>query len=149
MTAVAEPSSELEPEAPQTATAETPRILYKKHLPELLEEIRQGEIYGFLRDRDTDVLDAETALGKELDSLADAMKEDNPAFYDAYSHLPQFREWLIEDILDRTYQDVSDGGNGITQYETDADSPAWVKLPPLSEQIREELYQRGLPFRRS
>ena len=125
-------------------TAETPRILYRKYLPILLDEIRNNEgLYDFLRDRDTDPLAAETEIRKELDSLAESIGEDDSAFYEAYNDLPQFREWLIEDMLDRTYQDVASGGNSLELHENNDDAPEWAKRPPLYEAIREELSLRG------
>lgn len=33
------------------------------------------------------------------------MREEHPDFYEAYATLPRFREWLQEDVFQRTYQD--------------------------------------------
>ena len=69
--------------------------------------IEQSEIYPFLRDRDTDVLDAQEELSAKLDELLSGLKDSRPALYEAYTTLPDFREYLIDDILERTYH-----GNG-------------------------------------
>jgi len=137
------PEAPVEESAP-TLAPETPRILYKKYLPLLLDEIRKGELYPYLRDRDTDVIDAEAEIGRELDMLAESFREDDPAFFEAYEHLTQFREWLAYDILDRTYQDYSlERRDSVARNEADNDCPEWAQLPPLPEQVREELHLRG------
>jgi len=129
---------------PILTESETPRILYRKYLPLLLEEIRKGELYPFFRERDTNVFIAETEIGKELDLYADGFREKDPAFFEAYAFLPQFREWLIDDILERTYQDVRVGNkNNLTKHESREDCPDWAKRPDFVEQIREELYDLG------
>lgn len=89
--------------------------------------IEQSEIYPFLRDRDTDVLDAQEELSAKLDELLSGLKDSRPALYEAYTTLPDFREYLIDDILERTYQDmVTDRRTSVEQHENDPDAPAWV-----------------------
>jgi len=121
------------------ATADTPRVLYKRYLTELAEEIAQNEIYPFLRDPDTEPDEAEDAIGAFVDAAA---AEGYPGLEEAFA-LSDFREWLIEDILDRTYQDVSIGGDGVELHERDADAADWVQRPLLEEHIREDLSLRG------
>jgi len=141
---VEEAQEEPAPEAEPALSPEAPRILYKKYLPILLEEIRKGELYPYLRERDTDAYDAEVSVGSELDSLADSIREDDPAFFEAYDSLPQFREWLAYDIFDRTYQDMPlESRDSLARNEVKSDCPAWAQRPPLLEQVREELYLRG------
>ncbi len=126
-------------EAPATPeSADTPRVLYKKVLPKLTEALRNHRGYSYLRDRETGAYEAETFIAEFLDETAD----DFPGLRDAFN-LPQFRAWLIEDLLDRTYQDVASGGDGISQHERLIDAPEWVKQPPYAERIREELSLRG------
>ena len=122
------------------ATADTARVLYKRYLTKLAEEITQSEIFPFLRDPDTQADEAEDAIGAFVDAAA--ASEGYPGLKEAFG-LPDFREWLIEDILDRTYQDVSTGGNGIELHERDTDAPAWAQSPSLEESILEELSLRG------
>ena len=101
--------------------------LYEAALPELIGLIEQSEIYPFLRDRDTDVLDAQEELSAKLDELLSGLKDSRPALYEAYTTLPDFREYLIDDILERTYQDmVTDRRTSVEQHENDPDAPAWV-----------------------
>ncbi|MDR2771013.1 MAG: hypothetical protein LBB57_03130, partial [Clostridiales Family XIII bacterium] len=129
------------PEPEPAPTAESPRVLYKKYLPRLIDEILQGELYGFLRDGETQAHEAEIEIGNWLDYAAES--EDYPGLREALE-LPDFRDWLREDILDRTYQDVTaDGRDSVAQNETAERAPDWVKRPEHSEQIREELSLRG------
>jgi N12 class adenine-specific DNA methylase len=133
------------PSAPEpvkpSETADTPRILYKKYLPKLLAEILQGELYSFLRDRETEATAAADAIGNFLNVAAGS--GDYPGLSEALD-LPNFRDWLLEDILDRTYQDVTGYKAGAAQRnETAADAPDWVKRPDLPGLVGEELSLRG------
>ena len=123
-----------------SATADTPRVLYKRYLTKLAEEITQSEIYSFLRDPDTQADEVEDAIGAFVDVAA--ASEDYPGLEEAFA-LSDVREWLIEDILDRTYQDVPIGSDGVELHERDADAAEWVQRPPLEEHIREDLSLRG------
>lgn len=105
-----------------------PRRLYEAALPELVEMVKQSEIYPFLRDRDTDVVEAQRELYTEVDNLLASLKDKSPALYEAYTTLPDFREYLVEDILQRTYQDVAaDSRTSVEQHEKEANAPAWVR----------------------
>ena len=105
-----------------------PRRLYEAALPELVEMVKQSEIYPFLRDRDTDVLEAQRELYTEVDNLLAGLKDKRPALHEAYTTLPDFREYLVEDILERTYQDVTvDSRTSVEQHEKEANAPVWVR----------------------
>ncbi len=104
------------------------RRLYEAALPELVEMVKQSEIYPFLRDRDTDVVEAQRELYAEVDNLLAGLKDKSPALYEAYTTLPDFRKYLVEDILQRTYQDVAaDSHTSVEQHEKEANAPAWVR----------------------
>jgi N12 class adenine-specific DNA methylase/adenine-specific DNA methylase len=126
--------------ATSSATADSPRVIYKRYLAKLAEEITRSEIYPFLHDSDTEPDEAEDAIGAFVDAAA--ASKGYPGLKEAFD-LSGFREWLIEDILDRTYQDVSIGSNGIELHERDADAPEWAQSPSLEESILEELSLRG------
>lgn len=105
----------------------TPKQLYEAVLPELTALVEQSQIYPFLRDRDTDVLEAQDELAGKLDDLLEGMKDSNPDLYEAYATLREFREYLIDDILERTYQDVAtDTRTSVEQHKDDPSAPAWV-----------------------
>lgn len=108
--------------------APVPKQLYEAALPELTGLVVQSEIYPFLRDRDTDVVEAQEELSGKLDEIILDMKDARPALYEAYTTLPDFREYLIEDILERTYQDVlTDNHTSVERHQNDSDAPAWIR----------------------
>jgi hypothetical protein len=128
-------------EAP-VLTPDTPRILYKQYLPLLLDDLRRSEIYSYLRDSDSY---AEVAHELVYDWVFTASldKEAYPGLTEALG-LPEFQNWLAEDLFQNTYQDVVvDGGNQLLQYQVRPDAPEWAQLPPMDEQICEDLYLRG------
>ena len=136
-----ETGSTSSPQIEALGAHETPRILYKKYLPRLAEEILQGELYSYLQDENTQAYDAESEIGKHLDFAAES--GDYPGLREALE-LPDFRDWLCEDILERTYQDVAaDWRDSLTRNESTGDAPDWAKLPPLTEREREEAVLRG------
>ncbi len=115
-----------------------PRRLYEAALPELVEMVKQSEIYPFLRDRDTDVVEAQRELYAEVDNLLAGLKDKSPALYEAYTTLPDFREYLVEDILQRTYQDVAANSHtSVEQHEKEANAPAWVRGGAKTEESPE------------
>jgi hypothetical protein len=56
------------------------------------------------------------------------MREEHPAFYEAYTTLPQFKEWLAEDVFQRTYQDyLTEKRDVVTLHADDPNAPEWVR----------------------
>lgn len=104
----------------------TPAGLYREYLSIVLKEIRGGSLYSFLRDRDVDVLDAEQELGHEIDGYVESLKDAHPEFYAAYKELPEFKAWLVEDVLAQTYQDYTGPDDQITLHADDPNAPEWV-----------------------
>ncbi len=106
----------------------SPAALYREALPMLLQAVRAHEIYPFLRDRDTQPQEAEEQVLETLDALVEARKEAQPALFEAYHGLPFFREWLTEDIFQRTYEDLpAEGADEIERHAQDPDAPAWAR----------------------
>jgi N12 class adenine-specific DNA methylase/adenine-specific DNA methylase len=134
------------PEAPPTETGDTHRVLYKKYMPKLTDEIlRDGTMYAILRETETEEDEAKEAVAKWLDEFAasETAGIEYPGLADAYV-LPKFRDWLIEDILDCTYQDVIyDERDRVTRHETDNNTPDWAKPSEFNEQVDGELSLRG------
>jgi len=130
-------------DTPEQATnPETPRILYKKYLPLLLEDLRVSDIFSYLRDSDSY---AEVAYDQIHNWVFTASLDADayPGLMEALG-LPEFQNWLDEDLFQRTYQDVVvDRENQLEQHERRQDAPEWAQRPPLPEQVREELYLRG------
>ena len=131
----------IEEEAAPALAPETPRILYKKYSPLLLEDIRVSEIYSYLRDRD---VDAEAAYDQVYNWVTTAALdvESYPGMMEILA-LPEFQNWLAEDLFQKTYQDMSDPESQLEQNEHRQDAPEWAQCPPLPERVREDLYLRG------
>lgn len=106
----------------------SPAELYKKYLPEIVKKAQENEVYPYLRDRDTLQDNVVHELEVAIEDIVQSMKEDNPAFYEAYSTLPMFREWLVEDVYQRTYQDyITEKRDCVTLHADDPDAPEWVR----------------------
>ena len=104
------------------------RTVYKECLYTALVAIRQDAVFNILRSRDLDELTAETALTEHLDNLMEANKELAPELVDAYQTWPNFREWMIEDAFQWTYQDfLADERDAVELHQGRVDAPAWVK----------------------
>jgi len=118
------------PEQPAEEKAEKPlpRVLYREYLPQVIDRVRTDEIYPYLRDRDTDPDSAKQELDEALDRIALSMREEHPDFYEAYATLPQFREWLQEDVFQRTYQDyLTEPRDLATLHGDDPAAPEWAR----------------------
>ncbi|WP_034379000.1 DEAD/DEAH box helicase family protein [Dehalobacter sp. UNSWDHB] len=106
----------------------SPRVLYQAYLPQIVNKIRTDQIYPYLRDRDTDSDSAERELDEAIDRIVHSMREEHPAFYEAYATLPRFKEWLAEDVFQRTYEDyLTEKRDNVTLHTEDPDAPAWVR----------------------
>jgi len=118
------------PEQPAEEKTETPspRTLYRTYLSEIVGRMRTDEIYPYLRNRDTDPDSAKQELDAAIDRIVLSMREEHPDFYEAYTTLPQFREWLHEDVFQRVYQDhLADSRNSITIHADDPGAPEWAR----------------------
>ena len=88
--------------------AVSPVTLYRDILAMVDREInRGGWVYEQLRDRSNDYDTAKEALESELYAYVKHVASGYPDIMAAYHTLPKFREWLIEDLMERNYQDVS------------------------------------------
>ena len=106
----------------------SPKDLYRKYLPEIVNRIRLSVIYPYLRDRDTEPESAKQELDDEIDNIAISMREMDSGFFEAYTNLPQFKEWLSEDVFQRTYQDyLTEKRDSVTIHADDPKAPEWVR----------------------
>jgi len=120
-----EPAQDLPAEKEQPTT---PRALYRAYLPVLLDAVRKSDLLDYLRNRDTDPVEAESELARELYGLVESMEEEHPAFYEAYTSLPRFSDWMTEDVFQRAYQDVVvDPRDSVEQHENLPDAPEWAR----------------------
>ena len=106
----------------------SPRELYRKYLSEIISRIKIDEIYPLLRDKETGPNIAKQEMDGAIDRIVLAMREEHAEFYEAYTTLPQFREWLVEDVFQRTYQDYMTEKKDIPALMADdPDAPEWVR----------------------
>ena len=119
----------------QNLAAEQPPVsavtLYREALAVLVGAVKGSSFYDYLRDRETDYDSARNELDAEITAMMEEIKEQNPALHEACHTLPKFREWLIEDILEQTYQDViTDPRDAVQRYAGTPDAPAWIQEAP-------------------
>lgn len=95
--------------------------LYTDSLSVLVDKIKESKIYTELHDRDTSIEDAEVMVRSELFSIVASMNTQNRDLYLAYNESSSFKENMINDIIDRTYQDLSKGYDNSDNLIKDVD----------------------------
>ena len=80
--------------------------VYKECLYSMLDAVQQSEIYPYLRDRDVDADEAEKELRNKIDELLEQNAKTAPLYLEASQNWENFKDWLVEDIFQHTYQDV-------------------------------------------
>lgn len=91
--------------------------VYQKYMPILVDKIKDSSLYPVLRDRDTTVEEATQLVREELFPIISSMNKDGPELYSIYLEDETFKELLIDDIIDRTYQDISKGYDNSLQLK--------------------------------
>jgi N12 class adenine-specific DNA methylase len=112
---------------PSMAWVSNPIALYRQALLMLDRAVGSSSLSRHLRDRDLDYSATQDALGAEMSQLMNGAMTSYPEIKAAYQLLPMFREWLIEDILERYYQDVPDGLDAPVRHASDPGTPNWLK----------------------
>lgn len=101
--------------------------LYREALALSDRALRESVVYGYLRDRDTDYDSAREELGAAIDEYMESLEDQHPTLVQAYHTLPLFRDWLLEDLLERYYQDVNiDPRDSVKKHMGEPDAPAWI-----------------------
>lgn len=106
------------------------RCIYKECLYTMLAAFRTGAAYDLLRSRDLDEDMAFNVVRDTLDNIAEQniMAQNAPVLTDAYSNWENFRDWIAEDVFQRTYQDyLTDNRDAIELHENDPAAPQWAK----------------------
>ncbi len=115
------------------------RTIYKECLYTALVAIRNSPIYDVIRSRDVDEDMAYDLVQEELDSLIIQNQENAPVIAEAYENWENFREWMAEDIFQRTYQDyLVDSRDAIALHQNDSSAPEW------SQGMTVEAKQQGI-----
>ena len=114
--------------AGQESALKDSRCVYKECLYTMLDAVQQSEIYPYLRDRDVDADEAEKELRNKIDELLEQNAETAPLYLEAGEKWENFKDWLVEDIFQRTYQDMMpDSRDAVALYQNDPHSPQWVR----------------------
>lgn len=95
--------------------------VYKNYMPIMVDKIKNSSLYPVLRDRDTTIEEATLLIREELFSIISSMDKDDPEFYSIYMENETFKELMIDDILDHTYQDISKGHDNSSKFNTETD----------------------------
>ena len=114
--------------AGQESALKDSRCVYKECLYTMLDAVQQSEIYPHLRDRDVDADEVEKELRNKIDELLEQNAEAAPLYLEASEKWENFKDWLVEDIFQRTYQDMMpDSRDAVAIYQNDIHSPRWVR----------------------
>lgn len=114
--------------AGQKSALKDSRCVYKECLYSMLDAVQQSEIYPYLRDRDVDADEAEKELRNKIDELLEQNAKTAPLYLEASQNWENFKDWLVEDIFQRTYQDViTDRRDAVALYQDSKDAPQWVR----------------------
>ena len=114
--------------AGQESALKDSRCVYKECLYFMLGAVQQSEIYPYLRDRDVDADEAEKELRNKIDELLEQNAKTAPLYLEASQNWENFKDWLVEDIFQRTYQDMMpDSSDAVTLYQNDPHAPQWVR----------------------
>lgn len=114
--------------AGQESALKDSRCVYKECLYFMLDAVQQSEIYPYLRDRDVDADEAEKELRNKIDELLEQNAKTAPLYLEASQNWENFKDWLIEDIFQRIYQDViTDRRDAVALYQDSKDAPQWVR----------------------
>ena len=136
--------------AGQEAALKDSRCVYKECLYSMLDAVQQSEIYPYLRDRDVDADEAEKELRNKIDELLEQNAKTAPLYLEASQNWENFKDWLVEDIFQRTYQDViTDRRDAVALYQDSKDAPQWVRgimVPYAAEEKAVEPTLQPLPL---
>ena len=119
---------EAEVPAPASERPTDDPALYREALDMTDRALRESVVYGYLRDRDTDYDSAREELSVAIDEYMENLEDQRPALVQAYHTLPLFRDWLLEDLLERYYQDVNiDPRDSVEKHMGEPDAPDWIR----------------------
>lgn len=136
--------------AGQESALKDSRCVYKECLYSMLDAVQQSEIYPYLSDRDVDADEAEKELRNKIDELLEQNAKTAPLYLEASQNWENFKDWLVEDIFQRTYQDViTDRRDAVALYQDSKDAPQWVRgimVPYAAEEKAVEPTLQPLPL---
>lgn len=112
--------------------------IIKRYLPDLEDQIKRSMIYPALRDSDTTDEEAEDYIREELISIMPSYEARDPNFYNRYLNDDDFRNSLVDYLIDRTYEDYSIS-NDIFNKENKENSKLFEKMKKIVPRIMNEV----------
>lgn len=112
--------------------------IIKRYLPDLENQIKRSMIYPTLRDSDTTDEEAEDYIREELISIMPSYETKDPDFYNRYLNDDDFRNSLVDYLIDRTYEDYSIS-NDIFNKENKENRQLFEKMKKIVPRIMNEI----------
>ena len=112
--------------------------IIKRYLPDLENQIKRSMIYPALRDSDTTDEEAEDYIREELISIMPSYEVKDPNFYNRYLNDDDFRNSLVDYLIDRTYEDYSIS-NGTFNKENEENRQLFEKMKKIVPRIMNEV----------
>lgn len=112
--------------------------IIKKYIPNIENQIKRSMIYPALRDSDTTDEEAEDYIREELISIMPSYETKDPDFYNRYLNDDEFRNSLVDYLIDRTYEDYSIS-NDIFNKENEENSKLFEKMKKIVPRIMNEV----------
>lgn len=114
------------------------RAIIRRYLPDLEDQIKRSMIYPALRDSDTTDEEAEDYIREELISIMPSYETKDPNFYNRYLNDNDFRNSLVDYLIDRTYEDYSIS-NDIFNKENKENRQLFEKMKKIVPRIMNEI----------
>lgn len=112
--------------------------IIKRYLPDLEDQIKRSMIYPALRDSDTTDEEAEDYIREELISIMPSYEAKDPNFYNRYLNDDDFRNSLVDYLIDSTYEDYSIS-NDIFNKENKENRQLFEKMKKIVPRIMNEI----------
>lgn len=116
---------------------ETNEQLFDEYIPIFVDKIQKSEYYPQLKERDTDEHEAELFIREAMIDIMTSINITDPDIYDLYTTDSIFREQMINELLDRTYNDISFSKPNIKKQ---------MKLYEAFRQLDSEFLSLNSPF---
>lgn len=121
---------DIETKISEPNTPPTREQLYEKYLPIFVDKIKNSSVYSALRDRDTDIEEAHQLISSEMINIINTYTITDEDIWNIYTSDIQFRDLMIDDIIERTYQDITTNTTHVKELH--------IQVEP----IYHELYER-------
>lgn len=86
---------------------ETKEQLLDEYIPVFIDRIQRSEYYPRLRNRDTDVHEAELLIREAMIDIMTSINMTDEDIYNLYTTDDVFREKVIDHLIDKVYNDIS------------------------------------------